>query len=535
MSFHPRQQMKRDRFMSLDGTWSLNGQPIEVPYCPESRASGYQGTVTDTMIYRRSFELPRDFVHDNDKVLLHFQAVDQRCEVLLNGQSLGSHEGGYLPFEFDITGRIRPVNELEVRVIDDLSDFYPYGKQTLKPQGMWYTKVSGIWQSVWLEAYDRDGIDHLEIWTDDHTLKLHVDTPSELITVVFEGYEKTFDDRDITIDIPQPHLWSPEDPWLYELNVSTAHDVVHSYFGLRKITAENGILKLNGQPLFLNGLLDQGYHPDSILTLTPQQLEDDVRNIKALGYNTLRKHIKVESDAFYYWCDRYGILVLQDFVNSGRYSFFSDTILPTVGMISLKRGIKDRRRYEFFLRQAEGTISLLKSHPSLIGYTIYNEGWGQQGASEAYDYLKKLDPDRLFDSTSGWFHDDHSDFDSYHVYFRTKILKGKGRLLFLSECGGFTRAVEGHLHDASKSYGYGKTDSEETLTEKIRDMYRRMVLPSIKNGLMGCIYTQISDVETEINGLYTYDRQVCKVTRDEIIALNKEVQQAYEEYAAVHR
>ncbi|MBR0386056.1 MAG: hypothetical protein IJI05_05880 [Erysipelotrichaceae bacterium] len=257
-------------------------------------------------------------------------------------------------------------------------------------------------------------------------------------------------------------------------------------------------------------------------------MEQDIRNIKYLGFNTLRKHIKIENDYFYYYCDHYGILVLQDFVNSGTYDYFHDSVLPTIGFKKKRKPIVDQERYDFFLDQAKKTIELLKGHPSLIWYTIYNEGWGPKAASETYDILKKLDPQRLFDSTSGWFWDDHSDFDSFHIYFRRRMLEHRSRLLFLSEFGGYTRPVKGHVRETGKSYGYGKTDSEKALTEKIKLLYHDMVIPSIVNGLCGCIYTQLSDVENEINGLFTYDRQVCKVNRDEILRLNGEVYRAFQ-------
>ena len=523
-TYYPRPLLKRDSFFSLCGTWKLNDKDIEIPFPPESNLSGYEGE-TDRLEYLTHFTLPESFCKENDKVILHFGAVDQTCDVWLNGTHLLHNEGGYLPFSFDISSLLQKQNELKVTAIDTLDLFYPYGKQSAHPSGMWYTPVSGIWQPVWIEAYDRNGIDDLVIETDDHTLKLHIDSLSERFHISFEGHDAIYSEKDIEIKIDHPHLWSPEDPFLYGLKIETENDRISSYFALRKVekrmVGNRERLFLNGKPLFLNGLLDQGYFRDGIfLPEKPEDYEKDVLGIKELGFNCLRKHIKIEPEAFYYYCDRHGILVLQDMVNSGPYRFFRDTILPTIGFISLKCPISDRRRYDFFLDQAKKTILHLKSHPSIIGYTIYNEGWGQQAASKAYDELKKLDEDRLFDSTSGWFFDDHSDFDSYHIYFRNKVLKGKQRLLLLSECGGFIRQIG---ENRKKAWGYGKAESEEELTNRIIEMHNRMIVPSMVNGLVGAIMTQISDVEGEVNGLFTYDRRICKVDKEKIRNSNRRI------------
>ena len=528
-SYYPRPLLKRDPFFSLCGTWDLNGHDIEVPFPPESQASGYEGEMNE-LIYRKSFSLDEGFVHENDKVILHFSAVDQIADVYLNDHFLLHHEGGYLPFSMEISDLLEKENELKVIVKDDLDLFYPYGKQSAKPSGMWYTPVSGIWQSVWIESYDRNGIDDLKIETDDHTLKLHIESRSEEFHVSFDGFEKTFKEKDITIDIPDGHLWSLEDPYLYDLSVKTNNDAISSYFALRKIGTKtiygHQRIFLNDKPLFLNGLLDQGYFESGIyLPEDPKEYEREILAIKEMGFNCLRKHIKVEIEAYYHYCDKHGILVLQDMVNNGPYRFLRDTILPTIGLTHLSCPIDDQKRYDFFLRHCKETIEHLRSHPCIIGYTIYNEGWGQQAASKTYDILKKLDPHRLFDSTSGWFFDDHSDFDSYHIYFRNKVLKGKEKLLLLSECGGFIRQMS---ENPKKAWGYGKAESEEELTAKIIDMHEKMVLPSIDNGLVGYIMTQISDVEGEVNGLFTYDRRQCKVDKEKIRKANQRLTDHYE-------
>jgi len=531
-NYYPRPLLKRNSFFSLNGLWELNGQNINVPFPPEAKLSGYDGDLGN-LVYRKRFTLPENFYKESDRVILHFGAIDQLADVFLNDTFITHNEGGYLPFSVDISRYLEDDNLLEVRVTDELDYFYPYGKQSKKPAGMWYTPVSGIWKSVWIEALPQNGIENLNIKTDMNSLHLQILSNAQKFKVEFENYCEVFDSNIIDIAIPEPHLWSLQDPYLYKLKITTDDDQIESYFGLRKIEARiiNGHERLfmNNRPLFINGLLDQGYFEKGIYT--PEDVieyERDIVGIKELGFNTLRKHIKIEDEAFYYYCDKHGILVIQDMVNSGKYSFFKDTILPTIGFLKLRRKTKDKKRLEFFLDQSRRTIGLLKSHPSLIGYTIYNEGWGQQEASACYEILKKEDPDRLFDATSGWFFDDKSDFDSYHIYFRNKVLKGKQRLLLLSECGGFTRNIEEHSDSKKTSYGYGKTDSEEELTERIIDMHRKMVIPSIENGLVGYIMTQISDVEGEINGMFTYDRSVCKVNKKKILAANNELTRIYD-------
>ena len=288
-------------------------------------------------------------------------------------------------------------------------------------------------------------------------------------------------------------------------------------------------LTLNGEPIFLHGLLDQGYFPEGIyLPVCEEEYEKDILRMKELGFNMLRKHCKVEPEWFYYYCDLHGMLVLQDIVNSGEYSFVRDTVLPTVGLslCSDQRKAKtaeEVKRRSFFEQHMKDTIAHLYNHPCVVGYTIFNEGWGQFEADRMYEVAKTTDPGRWFDTTSGWFAKKKSDFDSKHVYFRTKKLAGKEKPLFLSECGGFSYQSKEHCYSPDKSYGYGTCHSGEELTGRILRMYRKMVLPAIKRGLCGCVYTQVSDVEEEINGLYTYDREVCKVDKEALRRLAEEL------------
>ena len=524
---YPRPQMRRDSFLPLLDGWTLNGNPITLPFCPESLLSGYDGELGDTMTYETTFNLPKDFAPKGHQVLLHFGAVDQIAEVFLNGRPVVRHEGGYLPFFGNITKLLLPgENTLTVLVIDALDHDYPYGKQTKKRGGMWYTPVTGIWQTVWLEAVPETAIAALKVKPDLTGINLSVETKAAHCDAVvrLDGAEvaraswaNTGNAR--RIDIPAEHirLWTPDNPVLYDLTITAGQDTVHSYFALRTVEIKpdkHGVnrLCLNGQPIFLNGVLDQGYFTDGhYLPGDPEEYDRDVLRMKALGFNMLRKHIKVEPEAFYEACDRLGMLVVQDMVNNGGYNYVFDTVLPTIGFQWRPNWPVSQRRKDIFEGCAAETIAHLHNHPCVIGYTIFNEGWGQFDADRVYRKLKALDPSRFYDTASGWFVPKETDVDSKHVYFRNKRLKPGKRPMFLSECGGYARKIDGHLWNPKNEYGYGKTDTEAQLTAAIGRMYAEMVNPAVPEGLCGVVYTQLSDVEDEINGLYTYDRQVCKV------------------------
>lgn len=542
MNYYPRPQLRRDSFFSLNGQWSLDRKPVLVPYPPQSSLSAFTGQVEDRLLYQKAFALPEGFASPGDRVLLHFGAVDQVADVTLNGTPVAHHQGGYLPFSADVTDWLAPgENLLEVIVLDDLSRDYPYGKQCKKPHGMWYTPVSGIWQSVWMEAVPEQYIRSLRVTPDLTGLWLEVETDAEAYTVTIPlqagVYQQTFRERKVYISLlsagETPHLWTPEDPHLYSFTVQTGTDRVESYFALRtveiKTVGRHSRICLNGQPVFLHGLLDQGYYSDGIyLPAEPEEYDRDVRRMKELGFNLLRKHIKVEPEAFYYACDRQGMLVLQDMVNNGGYSWFFDTALPNIGLQRRPdRFPGNKRQKAIFQSQAIATQRHLYNHPCIIGYTIFNEGWGQFEADRMYQVCKQEDPTRFYDATSGWFAQKQSDVDSRHVYFKNKVLRSNGRPLLLSECGGYIRRIQGHLYKEDASYGYGETDTEEALMEKIQLLYDEMVLPSIPNGLCGCIYTQVSDVEEEVNGIYTYDRACCKVNREGMLKLAEQLHAAY--------
>ncbi len=506
MNNYPRPQMKRDSFQSLDGEWMLNQSTINVPYPPQAPASGYTGDKDASHLsYCKYF----DFKKEKARTILHFGAVDQLACVSLNGIQIGTHEGGYLPFEFDVTDAVvEGVNELTVECEDKLDHYYPYGKQTKKPGGMWYTPFSGIWKSVWLEQVPEEYIHGIKITPDLKGVTLDIDGEIQ------------------RIDIDDPHCWTPDDPYLYTRTVTKGEDSVEIYFALRTVEIKeiDGINRvcLNGKPVFLHGLLDQGYYVPGLVTATPEEYEKDILAMKSLGFNMLRKHIKIEDESFYYLCDKLGMLVMQDMVNNGEYKFFKDTLLATLGFNMKDTTGFDDKRKTFWIEHSKETMEHLYNHPSIIAYTLFNEGWGQFESDAAYTMLKSVDGTRLFDSTSGWFPQHRSDFDSVHIYFRTVELYPKERPLLLSEFGGYSYPVEGH-RSTKKTYGYGACRSKDELTDKIVSAYEKMVIPAIKKGLCGSIYTQVSDIEDEINGMMTYDREVMKVDEEKIKELSERI------------
>jgi len=525
---YPRPQMRRKSFYSLNGMWKMDGLDISVPFPPESRLSGYTGEIHDEMVYTRCFSLPEGFVPEGYRAHIHFGAVDQVARVYINDRFIIEHEGGYLPFSADITDALMPgENRLRVEVKDDLGLFYPYGKQKKKRGGMWYTPVSGIWQSVWIEAVPQKHIEKLRIMPDLKGIEIEITSAAPWCDVETDGKTVRIEtNKAVRIDIENPRLWNAEDPYLYALKLRTETDCVESYFALRTVEVSGNRILLNGRPVFLNGVLDQGYFQDGIyLPETPEGYEKDVLRMKNLGFNLLRKHCKVEPEIFYYICDREGIMVMQDMVNSGSYSFIRDTALPTVGFKRKNDRLhpkRDAARKAFFTRHALKTQAHLHNHPCVIAYTIFNEGWGQFEADRHYELLKSADASRIYDATSGWFAQKKSDVDSEHIYFRTKKLKPGKRPMLLSECGGFGYPVKGHMFNESAKYGYGSAaKDEDEFTSKIENMWEKMILPAIPKGLCGAIITQLSDVEDEINGLYTYDREVCKVLPERMRALFK--------------
>ena len=525
---YPRPQMKRDNYVNLNGTWDFSvsdaptlpdcyDQTILVPFCPESALSGVKKHFPEGsfLFYRRQLDLvPQPGL----RVLLHVGSADQIAEIYVNQKKIGTHIGGYESFCFDITDALEETNELVIRVRDDLrNQAMPYGKQVMKPGGMWYTPVSGIWQTVWLEQVPETHVETLDIQVTAATATVTV-TPALSGTVTCQGVDYTLTEGVAVITPENPRLWSPEDPYLYCFTLTAGEDRIESYFALRtleiKTVAGYPRLCLNGKPYFFHGLLDQGYWPDGLLTPADASCyEQDILAMKKLGFNTLRKHIKVEPEQFYYDCDRLGMVVFQDMVNNGDYAYLRDTVLPTF----FSQHKKDENMHRdpdaraAFLAGMEATVRQLKNHPCICYWTIFNEGWGQFDSETAYRRLKELDSSRFIDTTSGWFRGSTSDVESLHIYFGMwHRMKSSDKPIVLSEFGGFTYSVPGHIYNPEKSYGYGTCKTPEELTQRLREIYEQHVIPAISKGLCASVYTQVSDVEDEINGLVTYDRKVVK-------------------------
>ena len=522
---YPRPQMVRKDWLCLNGEWSFcfeGDEPvsIRVPFCPESLLSGYTGSIEygRKMRYEKVFTVPPEW--SGKRILLNFGAVSRSCEAFINGKAAAGNDNGYLPFSVDITDLLQyGENLLTVTAVNDLSTQYPYGKQKKDRGGMWYTPVSGIWQTVWLEPVPDKHISGIRIDADLRSAQIELQGVTEG-TVYFEGREREFRDGRFKLVPESPRCWSPEDPYLYRFTVNSGEDVVESYFALRTITTDviNGRPRicLNGKPYYFNGLLDQGYFSDGLYTpASPDLYTEDISILKELGFNTLRKHIKIEPMRFYYECDRLGMIVFQDMVNNGIYSFRRDTLRPTVGLKKLNDAHTntDTRSRRIFLESMEKTAQHLYNCPCIVLWTIFNEGWGQFEADKAYDLLKALDPSRLIDSTSGWFHQKNTDVDSLHIYFG-KLKLGKRRDLpqLLSEFGGYVYKIEGHSFNPVKTYGYKLFKTKEEYTKAFRKVFLDELVPLAEQGLCGSVYTQVSDVEDETNGIFTYDRKLCRLT-----------------------
>ncbi len=525
--YYPRPTMKRESFQCLNGEWDLfinrkgdlfDAGKVIVPFPIESGIQNIKTKIkkNDIYVYHKKF----DFKKTNDKVILNFGAVDCITEVTLNNKFVGSHKGGYLPFSFDITTFINEgANELSVSVIDKTDRTELYGKQRKNRGGMWYTPISGIWQSVWIEEVPNEYIEKIKISPTTDSVKIEVFGGEREKTIIFDQKEYKFSGDEYTLEIHSPVLWTPDNPHIYNFQIKSGKDKIESYFALREVSIgdKNGqsYILLNKEPYFFHGLLDQGYYSDGIYTpLNADGFRDDILRMKELGFNMLRKHIKIEPEIFYYYCDIYGMAVFQDMVNNGKYNFLLDTALPT---LNIKKGLErkgSKYQRETFLNSAKETVELLYNHPSILYYTIYNEGWGQppkKYADKVYSQLKNLDSTRIYDTASGWFKGVKTDVQSEHVYFKKIDFEvSKSAPSVLSEFGGYSYKTDEHSFNLDKTYGYKICPDKESFTKDLDNLYTNEILPMIDKGLCAAVLTQVSDVEDETNGLLTYDRKVIK-------------------------
>ena len=571
---YPRPAMRRDSCEILNGPWQYaitqtaeypaawQGS-ILVPYSPEAPASGVGRTLQpgQWLHYHRLFAPPAG---EGGRVLLHFGAVDYACAVQVNGHLAGGHRGGYWPFTLDITDLLNGTgrNSLWVAVQDPTGHgTQARGKQTLRPGGMFYPAQSGIWQTVWLERVPDNYIQTLTVTPDYDartvTVRVHTAKPGGAVnlwamvraggvTIAEDwGSDEADQDGEVTLNIPEEHFfpWSPDTPFLYDLTVGTNQgeeaefDTVHSYFALRKWSCApdaHGVLRfcLNDKPILLNGLLDQGYWPEGLYTPpSDAAVERELSEVKALGFNLLRKHAKIEPQRWYYHCDRLGLIVWQDMVNGGSaYNLWFVTYLTNVLQPLLRRfpdGKACRRLLsrakpagrEEYAHELADTVQALRCHPCIACWVPFNEGWGQFDAGKAVQALRALDGTRLVDEASGWFDQGGGDVHSLHNYFYPLRIRPQKRTVALSEYGGIAWPMPGH-EPPHKTYGYGTAKDRQELTARYKKLQLKTVLPQLEKGLSALVYTQLTDVEDEVNGLFTYDRAAVKPDANAVRSVN---------------
>lgn len=544
---YPRPQFKRDSYLSLNGYWDYEitkneqipgsfDKQILVPYSPETIIGGANHILQpdEYLYYRLVFNVPDDFI--KEEVYLHFLAVDQICDVYLNDHLLGHHEGGFIPFKFEISKYLDIEDNVLILRVRDLTDtsYYSRGKQRLNHGGIWYTPQSGIFLPVFLESVPTLHVESVRYTPDidSHELIINVKSKADKCLVTLENKELEIStNEDVHLKIENMHLWSTEDPYLYPITLKIGEDVISSYFAMRKfsiVTDKDGYkrLALNNEPIFMKGVLDQGYYKRGLLT--PESYDDYIKDIdlaKNLGFNTIRKHIKIEIPRFYYECDKRGMIVWQDFVNGG--TSYKPPIItwPLILHIQLKDnmyGLFGRRNKEGrkqVVEEFKETINYLYNSPCIALWTVFNEGWGQFDVSKVYQEIKDLDNTRIYDLTSGWHDQKEGDIRSYHFYFqKAKLNKKEKRMKIISEFGGLVLPIEGHLVEGDSVYT--KYESKEDLISAYKAMIERDIINNIPNGLAASIYTQLTDVEEETNGFITFDREVTKFNTEDIKKIN---------------
>lgn len=562
---YPRPQMVRDSFLNLNGIFDYAIVPKEtewvtdfdgeilVPFAVESLLSGVEKPLSpeSRLWYRKRFTLPQDML--GKRILLHFGAVDWQCTVYVNHQLAGRHTGGYCSFCFDITDLLQDgENELVVSVFDPTEEGNQQrGKQVNHTHGFWYTATSGIWQTVWLEAINPCHVENWRFLPDIDKELIHISTAlsdaenTELKLQIRFGNELFFDGaitQEADVPVPNAKLWSPETPNLYDVTLTVLKDGIEcdrvtGYFGMRKFNIdkdEKGITRLflNNKPYFQRGLLDQGYWPDSGLTPpTDEAMIFDIREMKRLGFNMLRKHIKVEPARWYYHCDKLGMLVWQDMVSGGKYiGDFYAGVLPNIGILHIKDD-----KYKVFSREEPAwreefkeelceMIDQLYNTVSIYCWVPFNEAWGQFDALEICDLVRKKDQSRVIDHASGWYDQGGGDIQSMHKYILPiRMRKLDNRAFVITEYGGYSQKVPGHMWNPKKAFGYLMFGSLAKLSAAYEKLHKKQVIPLIKKGLSGTVYTQLSDVENEVNGIYTYDRAVLKMDEEMLKRINAQL------------
>lgn len=551
---YPRPQMVRAEWQNLNGLWNYAIRPagelpgtwdgeILVPFAAESSLSGVGRRVgaEQELWYERTFTIPAKW--SGRRVLLHFGAVDWRADVWVNGVSLGRHEGGYTPFEFDVTSVLKKGdNTLRVRVWDPTdAGCQPRGKQVNNPEVIWYTPVTGIWQTVWLEAVPQQYIRNIRTTPDLDRKLFRVETaacgaqPGDVIEVrLYDNGTKVAEGRALSgapveLNVAEPKLWSPASPFLYDMEVALVRngrkvDEVQSYTAMRKFSIgrdENDIvrLELNNEPLFQFGPLDQGWWPDGLYTApSDEALAFDVVKTKELGYNMIRKHVKVEPARWYYHCDKLGMIVWQDMPNGDQG--------PQWQMHNYFNGAEKHRSAESeanFRKEWKEIIDCLYSVPSIGVWVPFNEAWGQFKAPEIAEWTKAYDPSRLVNPASGGNHYLTGDIlDTHHYPHPRMTLLDTNRATVLGEYGGIGLVMKEHLWEPDRNWGYVRLNSPKEVTDEY-EKYADMLYKLIGRGFAAAVYTQTTDVEVEVNGLMTYDRKVMKVEPERIRRINERI------------
>lgn len=545
---YPRPQFVRNSYINLNGSWKCEFSKsselpsdfktdITVPFSPETPLSGVGRVLepSEYLHYEKRFNIPSDF--NKGRVFIHFGAVDQIADVYLNGVHIGSHSGGYTPFSFEITDNIKEgENRLNVTV-RDFSDTKQYsrGKQKFNRGGIWYSPQSGIWQTVWLESTPKEYLHSVKITPDfdNEQVRFDFEADAEVLVSVYDGDMLIAETAEKVVRIPNFKPWSPESPFLYNVVFSCGKDRVRSYFGMRKFSVgkdEKGMprLFLNNKPYFHNGLLDQGYYPDGFLTPPSNEaMEYDVKTVKKMGFNMLRKHIKIEPLLWYHYCDVNGILVWQDMVNGGGKYGLEVSVLPFIGVNLDDTNYKtfkrtDASQRESYYKELREMLDALYNCPCIAVWVPFNEGWGQFDSAKAYKFIKEFDKTRVVDSTSGWHDRGVTDVISKHIYFTPIKVKAGAKPYVLSEFGGFSHRVNGHTFN-NKMFGYKIYNSPESLAKAYKKTFEKVIIPQISKGLSATVYTQLTDVEDELNGLLTYDRKVVKIPVDILKKINERV------------
>ena len=547
---YPRPQLVRGSYENLNGFWDYaitktDARPdtwdgrILVPFSPEAELSGVNRTLHpgQTLWYHRTLAVPA--ITAGMRLLLHIGACDQRAKIFCNGQYVFEHVGGYTAFSADLTAFLRPGdNELIVQARDDLeTSQLSRGKQSSHRGGIWYTPQSGIWQTVWCEWVPDNHVKAIRYTPDLITNQLLYQVQAKhpagaIVRLSLHGEavtESIADEKGFgALDIPPEmlRLWSPESPTLYDVDVTLGEDHVTSYAAMRSIGVgedEDGVprLLLNGRPYFQNGVLDQGYFPDGLYTApSDDAMVFDIQLMKDMGFNMLRKHIKIEPLRWYYHCDRLGMLVWQDMINGGgTYNLLTISAPLITGIHCKDNNYKKFSRTDPMARASYYTeltemIAQLYSCPCICTWVAFNEGWGQFDAASAAAYIQKLDHTRIIDHASGWHDQKIGKLQSLHVYFRPYHFKPDKlhRAVALTEFGGYTLAVPGHTW-GDKRFGYKGFRDSASLGEAFRKLYETQIIPAKEQGLCACVYTQLSDVEDELNGFVTYDRKTVKLPK----------------------